>query len=206
MVGAALSRRLRPLKAKPETQIKMLSKKAMVGTALSSKFCPNKAILHKYKKGTRRTERATIPWDCRIANLQHPKQDSIVKNINKNTQESKHTFQSTKQTRPRRGQRPSAQSDKDKKTYTDLHRCNNNERQHLDITGNSLCPGLCPPTPMGGMRAKQTVQRRYIERRERGSSFLPNQYNRYPCPMHAGGGRNKNGRRKPNLPWVDKED
>jgi hypothetical protein len=115
MVGAALSSKLRPLKAKPETQIKMLSKKAMVGTALLSKFCPNKAILHKYKKGTRRTERATIPWGCHIANLQRPKRDSIVKNINKNTQESKRTFQSTKQTRPQRGQRPSAQSDKDKK-------------------------------------------------------------------------------------------
>jgi hypothetical protein len=93
----------------------MLSKKAMVGTALSSKSCPNKALLHKYKKGTRRMERATIPWGCRIANLQRPKRDSIVKNINKNTQESKCTFQSTKQTRPRRQQRPSAQSDKDKK-------------------------------------------------------------------------------------------
>jgi hypothetical protein len=93
----------------------MLSKKAMVGTALSSKFRPNKALLHKYKKGTRRMERATIPWGCCIANLQRPKRDSIVKNKNKNTQESKCTFQSTKQTRPRRGQRPSAQSGKDKK-------------------------------------------------------------------------------------------
>jgi hypothetical protein len=73
MVGATLLRQLRPLKAKPETQIKMLSKKAMVGAALSSKLCPNKALLHKYKKGTRRMERAKIPWGCPIANLQSPK-------------------------------------------------------------------------------------------------------------------------------------
>jgi hypothetical protein len=59
--------------------------------------------------------RATIPWGCRIANLQRPKRNSLKKKKNKNTQESKCTFQSTKQMRPRRGQRPSAQSDKDKK-------------------------------------------------------------------------------------------
>jgi hypothetical protein len=59
--------------------------------------------------------RATIPWGCGIANLQCRKRNSLEKNKNKNTQESKCTFQSTKQTRPRRGQRPSAQSDKDKK-------------------------------------------------------------------------------------------
>jgi hypothetical protein len=50
-----------------------------------------------------------------LANLQSLKQNSLEKNTNNNTQESKCTFQSTKQMRPRRGQMPSAQSDKDKK-------------------------------------------------------------------------------------------
>jgi hypothetical protein len=100
MVGATLLRQLRPLKASPETQIKTLSKRAMVGAAPLSKLCPNKALLHKYTKRTRRMVRGTIPWGCRIANLQGPKRNYLEKNKNKNTQESKCTFQSTKQTRP----------------------------------------------------------------------------------------------------------
>jgi hypothetical protein len=115
MIGTALLSISRTNKAKPITHSKMLSRKVMIGTALSSISRTNKAILHKYKKGTRRTERATIPRGCRIANLQRPKRDSIMNNTNKNTQESKCTFQSTKQTRPRRGQRPPTKFGKDKK-------------------------------------------------------------------------------------------
>jgi hypothetical protein len=109
---------LRPLKAKPETQIKMLSRRTMVGAALLSQLRPNKALLHKHAKRPRRMVRTTIPWGCRIANLQRPKRNSLKKSTNKNTHESKCTFRSTKQMRPQRGQsesRPSAQSDKDKK-------------------------------------------------------------------------------------------
>jgi hypothetical protein len=119
MVGAARLSQLRPLKAKPETQINMLIRRVMVGAALLSQLCPTKALLHKHTKGTRRTTRTTIPWDCRIANLPRLKQNSLKKSTNKNTKESKCTFRSTKPKRPRRGQsesRPSAiQSDKDKK-------------------------------------------------------------------------------------------
>jgi hypothetical protein len=118
MVGATLLSQLCPLKAKPETQIKMLSRRAMVGAARLSQLHPNKALLHKHTKRTRRMVRTTIPWGCRIANLQRPKRNSLKKSTNKNTQESKCTFRSTKQKPPRRGQsesRPSAQSDKDKK-------------------------------------------------------------------------------------------
>jgi hypothetical protein len=49
---------------------KTLSKRAIVGAALLSKLCPNKALLHKYTKRTRRMVRATIPWGCCIASLQ----------------------------------------------------------------------------------------------------------------------------------------
>jgi hypothetical protein len=119
MVGATLLSQLRPLKAKPTTQINMLIRRAMVGAALLSQLCPNKALLHKHTKRTRRMVRTTIPWDCRIANLQRLKQNSLKKSKNKNTQKSKCTFQSTKPKCPRQGQsesRPSAiKSDKDKK-------------------------------------------------------------------------------------------
>jgi hypothetical protein len=91
----------------------------MVEAALLSQLRPNKALLHKHTKRTRRMVRTTIPWGCRIANLQRRKRNSLRRSTNKNTQESKCTFRSTKPKRPRRGQsesRPSAiQSDKDKK-------------------------------------------------------------------------------------------
>ncbi len=55
-------------------------------------------------KRTRRMARTTIPWDCRIANLQRLKRNSLKKNIKRNTQEGNCTFRSTKLKRSRRGQ------------------------------------------------------------------------------------------------------
>jgi hypothetical protein len=40
--------------------------------------------------------RTTIPWDCRIANLQRLKRNYLKKNTNMNTQEGIRTFRSTK--------------------------------------------------------------------------------------------------------------
>jgi hypothetical protein len=64
MVGAARLSQLRPLKAKPETQIYMLIRRVMVGAALLSQLCPTKALLHKQTRRTRRTTKTTILWDC----------------------------------------------------------------------------------------------------------------------------------------------
>jgi hypothetical protein len=52
-------------------------------------------------KRTRRMARTTIPWDCRIANLQRLKRNYLKKNTNINTQEGKRTFRSTKLKRSR---------------------------------------------------------------------------------------------------------
>jgi hypothetical protein len=101
MFGAALLSQLRRLKAKPKTQINMLIRRVMVGAALLSQPRPTKALLHKNTKRTRRKARTTIPWDCRIANLQRLKRNSLKKSTNKNTKESKCTFRSTKPKRPR---------------------------------------------------------------------------------------------------------
>jgi hypothetical protein len=59
---------------------------------------------HGQTKRMRRMVRTTIPWDCRIANLQRLKRNYLKKNKNKNTQEGKCTFRSTKLKRSRRGQ------------------------------------------------------------------------------------------------------
>jgi hypothetical protein len=48
--------------------------------------------------------RTTIPWDCRIANLQRLTRNSLKKNKNKNTQKGKCTFRSTKLKRSRQEQ------------------------------------------------------------------------------------------------------